>query len=519
MFTIILTLLINAYLMINNIISQYLSVSNLGAVVSLFVGVLLPVAILLLETVNDNVIDRAVILREVINLEKVLTGLGLIAFSFLLWEIKPIRPVDFVLFIIGFTKLIQVLLRAVFWVSDWSESFPDGVRYKWRKQILSDKAMSGEKRLKLWGAYLDSFTKIDSDRMTLAVGFSTGEQFLDFFKSYYNDAKVDKFELLTSTSHYISAIFSSPRSHEDEFLKFGFGQLMKLQDSKDHPEVILAWESLVRQDCHLIAHDDLRTHILLNVIEEFTPKQVTKEKSLFYRKLAQLICDLIWERNRSVQDDDLLTKSAWRISSDHISLDKGHGAAPLFLLNAFWQKVDQIKTRGAAINDLSNLGMRIDSLVRVIFSEADPMVLGQLYEIFRIRPIPPFESDWSKLVCDMLNGHPVFGYTPRGSAVWSVQKEDSNEDEEAANAFFAEQLRRQERESIEIVMKSSPLFSDPVLANKYCEKILGTLNSTSFSDLVKRDSLPISRGKVKASKNLITKVKARLDKAKPAKAQ
>lgn len=60
-------------------------------------------------------------------------------------------------------------------------------------------------------------------------------------------------------------------------------------------------------------------------------------------------------------------------------------------------------------------------------------------------------------------------------------------------------------------MKSSPLFSDPVLANKYCEKILGTLNSTSFLKLVKSDSSSISQSKVKALKNLITEVKERLD--------
>lgn len=419
--------------MITEFISQYVSVTNLGAIVSLFIGVLLPVAILLLETVTDNVIDRAVILKDVVNLKKVLFGLGLIALCFLSWKIKLIRPVFFVLYLVGLAILIMVLLRAVSWISDWSESSPDGVRYKWRRQILSDKKIDEDKRLKLWEVYLDSFKKQNKDHMGLSTNLVTGEQFLDFFKSYYEDSKIDKFVLLTSISNHLDSIFSFPRSYEGKFLKLGLSELSKL---KDHPEVMFAWKSLIQEECHLVVHNDLRTHIFLEAVQELTPKQATKENSSFYRTLAQLICDVIWEQNQKFQDDDLLANSVWRISSNNISLDNPPGAAQTALLNAFWQKVDQVKTKAALENNSFKTGMRLDSLVRTIFSEADPLVLGQLYEIFQIRPIPSFESDWSKSVFDMFDGHPLFGYIPRGTAVWSVQKEDSKEDEKAANTFL-----------------------------------------------------------------------------------
>ncbi|QVI31216.1 hypothetical protein KG087_09810 [Lacticaseibacillus zeae] len=155
----ILVSTISIYSNINEFISRYASVNNLGTITSLFIGVLLPVSILLLETVTDNVIDRAVVLKKVVNLKSVLIGLTLIAFCFLLWKSENVRLVASTLFLVGLSMLIFVLLRAISWISDWSESYPNGVRYMWRKQILSDKAIDGEKRLKLWGGLLRFFRK------------------------------------------------------------------------------------------------------------------------------------------------------------------------------------------------------------------------------------------------------------------------------------------------------------------------------------------------------------------------
>ncbi|OLS10855.1 hypothetical protein AUQ39_02560 [Lacticaseibacillus casei] len=342
------------------------------------------------------------------------------------------------------------------------------------------------------------------------TNFTSGKQFFDFFKSYYSDGKVDKYDLLDLTGHYISTIFSSPMSYESEFLKLGFSEWLKLQGDNEHLKIMFAWESLIKQDCRLIVHDDLRTYMLLKVIEEATPENTKEKDSLFYKKVAQLLCDLMWERNKSVQDEELFKKSIWRISSDHIFSHEACGLAQRALLEAFWSKVFQIDSKREEEKDLFNCGMRLDSLVNVIFSEADPITLGQLYEVFheilRFSYIRSLEGDGSKQLFDILNRTPLFGYLPRSTGVWSVQEEDE-EDKRKANSFFERQRLLQRHESIKLVIKSSPLFLDSPRASAYCANLLKILNSSSFSDRIEKDGSKIDHERVVKLEKLIAEFK------------
>ncbi|MCI1890673.1 MAG: hypothetical protein LKI92_00890 [Schleiferilactobacillus harbinensis] len=491
----------NYYQIITDLISKYCSITNLGVVAGLFVGVLLPVVILLLESVSENVWDRAVLLQHVIEFKHAFIGIGLISVTLLLWTISAVRVPLLLSYAIGMAMLIRILILSLFWLSDWNEDYPNGVRYRWRKNILTNRKLTTKQRLKVWTVYLQSISR---NRNSEESVFSNREQFVYFFKSNYQDNKMDQLDLLQITSQYTESVFKSPGSREDEFLSFGFSEFFALGNSIDDRNLSSLWDVLLEHERKEAAKNEIRTWLLFYVVDQLTPTEIRQNSAKVFTRLANIICDSLWERNNGSADEQLLAETPWRITASDIEKDNVQGHAQLYLLRAFWKKVDDVEQQSANNNDVVKNGIKLDNLVKVLFANADPILLGQLYELFDILVTPPYESDWSEYLFDRLNRKPLFGYIGRVYDTWSEK------DPEGEKNLYESQRKQQDEESIAIAVKSFLRLRYPVEGKRYVEKVQETLNSEEFHKFTESPTSKIDKKSIIVLNNITQSVLRRI---------
>lgn len=139
-----------------NLNLNFISTNELIGIAGLLLAVLLPILILLIETVRDNVWDQAVILKKVINFRQLLCFVLAICIAIFCWNITNFQIFCLIVFSISSVIEIRILIHTVMWISDWNNSVPNGTRYNWRLEILSNNNLKPDQQLVLWNGYLES---------------------------------------------------------------------------------------------------------------------------------------------------------------------------------------------------------------------------------------------------------------------------------------------------------------------------------------------------------------------------
>ena len=100
-------------------VCEYITIGGLIATSSILVGLLIPIAILLLEN-NGNLIDRSfkwdklVIFSQVIKIRSIILGLTFITFPLILKD--DFFPIILVLYVIGLYFMFSLLKNAYYWI-------------------------------------------------------------------------------------------------------------------------------------------------------------------------------------------------------------------------------------------------------------------------------------------------------------------------------------------------------------------------------------------------------------------
>ncbi|BDR57774.1 hypothetical protein [Xylocopilactobacillus apicola] len=483
----------------NDLIEKLFPINNLGIVASLISTIIVTITFWLIDTVKGNPWDQAVILKKVVNFKLFLIGLICLVLPFLLWAIPFFRILSLIVFGGGLIILSVIIFRSVRWLSDWSESYPNGVRYSWRIKTLLDKSLDDKQRLQIWEKYLDLFSQQNKYHYEDTYN---GNQFLDFFKTIYAQGSSNlKLYFLTLTKEYLNDLFLSNRIKESDFLIFGFNELFKLIKSSDDIELYYTWLSIIRKECNNVSNNDFRSHEFLKAIYSITPNSLTAENNPIFDELANNLCNLLWFRDREGQDYNLINKQ-WRIDSESLFEPNKNGISQSYLISAFLNKVNEVESKNS--EDRLSLGLKLDYLFINITSNADPINFGILSKLFNIKYHPPFDTDWSEYLFEELSCPLTFGYIERSI----IGKSGSNEEFEK---YYISQKNIQELESMKVAIKSLPILKNRPLSQKYISKLEKTFESNEFQKLILTDNR-ISNSYISRYKESIKDVKKELSK-------
>lgn len=438
----------NSVQAIDDFLATEIDPSILGTVVGIFVAVLLPTVILLLETVSAKSWDRAVLINKVINLRKVFYGVCLMTASTLFWRIPHVSPFLLVCYAAGLGIMIQVIWISIKWMMDWTESSKNGVKYLLRRQMLTDERINSDERLKIWQQYLGTLTLRDGRPVE---GFGDGELFFEVFEQNYYDLLQDRGELLQITMQYMEDVFKSPRSHESEFLEFAFAEFFRSKVSGE-AEVYLYWRAILDNEFDNAANDNRRAIYLFDSVMNQTPKNLELDSKFRLGVLASLLFKLILKRNRGILDKQWLEKTIWKIDSHQIIEHDVRGLAQACLLDEFWKHVNEIDHAGGVKSNIGEMGMALDNAATVIFQHVDSIILRRIYNLFRVSNFRGYTENWEQILLDSINRQPIFGYYSDEPAIWT------GNDSEAEKLFFQQRWTDAVEESIRISTMTLPLL-------------------------------------------------------------
>ena len=155
------------------IVCEYITIEGLIATSSILVGLLIPIAILLLEN-SSNLIDQSfkwdklVIFSQVIKIRSIILGLTFITFPLILNDkTKNIFPIILALYVIGLYFMFSLLKNAYYWIiskENEKESYRNSKRYQYLNSMTGNTANQITIWNTIWG---DAEQRIGLDELKL----------------------------------------------------------------------------------------------------------------------------------------------------------------------------------------------------------------------------------------------------------------------------------------------------------------------------------------------------------------
>lgn len=216
-------------------LDSYINLDGLMAMSSIIVGLLIPVAILLIENNgNSNDLsfkwDKMVIFSQVIKIRTILWGLGLITLPLVLAKNIQILPLVIFFYIIGFVVMFSLLKNAYYWIiskEDGSGAYRNTKRYDFLNNLSGDIVNQIIVWNTIWG-----------DRKQ-RIGLEESKLLPIFFKHYKEAENSKKFELLNTYLRDFdeNTCFVVTSQNYDTIQKYIFTELSELLKKSSNYDV------------------------------------------------------------------------------------------------------------------------------------------------------------------------------------------------------------------------------------------------------------------------------------------
>lgn len=196
-------------------VCEYITIEGLIATSSILVGLLIPIAILLLEN-SSNLIDQSfkwdklVIFSQVIKIRSIILGLTFITFPLILNdETKNVFPIILALYVIGLYFMFSLLKNAYYWIiskENEKESYRNSKRYQYLNSMTGNTANQITIWDTIWG---DAEQRIGLDELKLLKIFfkhckvAEGQNKLNLLNTYLRDYEEDTVFKVTYSNYEI----------------------------------------------------------------------------------------------------------------------------------------------------------------------------------------------------------------------------------------------------------------------------------------------------------------------------
>lgn len=484
--------------MIGKAIGKEVSIGILGTIAGLFVAILVPIVIMLMQNPQGNSWDAAVIQRKIVKLPSTLVGFLLLCLPIIFWNLLDFRMLLILTYFAGLFLIGRVLILASLWLSDWSDNGSSGVKYKWRLETLIDKRLSFQEQLVVWNSYLSQINvTIQGNRSVL----SDGSQFFGLFKLMYSSlsSNVDnQAEFLNTVFPYLKNIFESPRNREDEFISFVYTEYLR---SDERQQLATSLQDVIVEEAHNAQSSYFRTQILLNTLNTLNVDLIASTTVEKLQTFTKMVCNLALNQDGAARSNLLLRDSIWKVGSNALADTKLRGRIQKNMLQSFWGIVADGDAHGADTHERFAQGTKIDHLVETIFTNADPITLGGMYLLFSGNNIPITDEDLTFDIYARIRKFPVFGYIGRG-ANDPMERDVSDDD---FRIKVAKQLKSQEIESFKIARSSFLMLRNKHTALAVIKQYMKALSGTKMSTIVKNANDEQLAVRVKVYEQLINR--------------
>ncbi|EPF4499200.1 hypothetical protein R6K68_04910 [Enterococcus faecium] len=185
-----------------NIVCDYITIEGLIATSSILVGLLIPIAILLLEN-SGNLIDQSfkwdklVIFSQVVKIRSIIFGLTFITFPLILKAKTNILPIILILYVIGLSFMFSLLKNAYYWIiskENEKESYRNSKRYQYLNSMTGNIANQITIWDTIWG---DAKQRAGLDELKLLEIYfkhckvAEGQNKLNLLNTYLRDYEKD----------------------------------------------------------------------------------------------------------------------------------------------------------------------------------------------------------------------------------------------------------------------------------------------------------------------------------------
>lgn len=375
-----------------NNFSHYLPQSStLAVILASFLAFLLPIVIAILQSVDEDAWDGAIIATKVVNFKKLSLSVMLMILPFFLLEIKSIKIVLYLIFTVGVVMLLQIMIRCIKWLSDWSGK-QGGYRNTQRKEILIANNLSSEEICKEW----ERFAKLASIQKKFF--YMDYDELNKYIRAAYellsdkNDNIEYRFNYIQSVSNLLSNYPSVSPFFQNGLMTYLFEEYRKAQRIQTQYKVADAIESTMKKAMKQTLNEELDRYVAANWLSDMLKglfKNNGSKREI--RFLINMLLDLFWSNDTI--DDEILEHFQISITYNEIVSGSLNGQIQNELADQFFLRMSRVEKTTFNAKNAKN-----DILVTVLFSFADPITLGALFTIN--------EGIRSNLVTlDLLDGH------------------------------------------------------------------------------------------------------------------
>ncbi|MCP0887334.1 hypothetical protein LB941_08305 [Ligilactobacillus sp. WILCCON 0076] len=448
----------------NDYVVNFFSIDILASIIGLLLALLLPLVIMLLEG-GSNHWDRAVILNKVIHFKSLVVSIFIISIILLLWRIHTLEFIFIIFYFLSFYLICRTLYLSVKWLSDWAESF-EGVRFKWRKNILTNKKLKPQEKIKIWE---NVFEQLNDD-----FGSSRGQNTIFSFNEYEENYDSLNSEDISIQARFASIllenldVFLSTYRESNQFWECAINNFLENSQNNQKYKLTRLWKNIVIEAMKITAQDEYGVYILLEELKKIKSRLKDGKLKTFMNFIPDQIIELFYLRNNELEDYDLFNNTEWIIVSDDLrSQEKEKPQA--YLLKAFFKKVNNIAAN-------SENSIKLQRLVNVIFKKADPICLGRSYNLLHNYYIPKVEDE--ELAYSILAKPLKFGNVSRLTGT------DDNGD----IGQYMDEYQKEFEESIKITVFYFRSFLKSEFGKEYLKKMKLGLQSTKLEKLLEEQN-------------------------------
>lgn len=471
----------------NEYVVNFFSIDILASIIGLLLALLLPLVIMLLEDVSNHW-DRAVIFNKVIHFKSLVVSVFIISVILLLWGIHTLDLIFIIFYFLSVYLICRTLYFSVKWLSDWAESL-EGVRFKWRKNILNNKKLKPQEKIKIWESV---FEQLDDD-----FNSNRGQNTIFSFNEYeknYDSLDSDDISIQARFASILLKnldVFLSTCRENKQFWKCAINNFLENSQNSQKYKLTRLWKNIVIEAMKITAQDEYGVYILLEELKKIKYQLKDKKLKTFMNFISDQIIEFFYLRNYEFEDYDLVNNTEWMIDNDDLRKQEIKGKTQEYLLKAFFKKVNNI----AASSENS---IKLQRLVNVIFKKADPICLGRSYNLLHNCYIPKIEDE--KLAYLILAKPLKFGSLSR-----STGTNDNGDIEQ-----YIGEYQKEFEESVKITVFYFRSFLESDFGKEYLKKMKLGLQSTKLKKLLEEQNRKDLEGLAVVYLDLIEKIEAEL---------
>ncbi|TEA86763.1 hypothetical protein TK36_13480 [Lacticaseibacillus paracasei] len=212
------------YSLINNEVGSLVSLTVLTSVTTILTTLLIPIAIFLHNSTQQDIVDTATIQNKIINLKYLVISLCTMCVVYFLWIFANIRLLLILAYLAAICVMLLMIVKSVKWMADWDSNLiyksSPGFRVQQRDKLLVNSKLTEDQRMFIWNSRLQNNIKQKSFK---SLGTDNDQNFIDLFKETYKEfTGYNRVMMIQNTFTYFKQFYKDTDSYNMNFFFIRF---------------------------------------------------------------------------------------------------------------------------------------------------------------------------------------------------------------------------------------------------------------------------------------------------------